>query len=315
MIHHLETMNEDFGQKLEQARTRQGISIRQASDVLKIRPDFLEAFEKEQGDFDMPDVYKRGFLKLYARYLKLNPEELVQDYITYQKSLNLRHEKENAKQREALRKIELDRASARNLKRDTKKAVKEEPQSVMPLDDEADLFQLSSEPEEESQSQPQNPFNQEHVRRRGSEDTEDGVFNAKSLYLKIGLIFGGTLAVFSVVAILISSLTGSKPASNELAGGGSSMRAELFNESLEASPALELEKLTLLGDEDVHVVVRQEADKERLFSGNIVKGKPVTITRKGPVKIHFSKGSKLTIQKGNGQKIRPGRDGVGWIEI
>ena len=31
-------------------------------------------------DFDLPDIYKRGFLKNYARYLKLNVEKLLTDY-------------------------------------------------------------------------------------------------------------------------------------------------------------------------------------------------------------------------------------------
>ena len=68
-----------IGQKLEEARNRKGISIREASESTKIRGDYLSAFEAGNFDLSIPDVYLRGFVKLYARFLDLDQEATVSD--------------------------------------------------------------------------------------------------------------------------------------------------------------------------------------------------------------------------------------------
>jgi cytoskeletal protein RodZ len=69
-----------IGDRLEEARKRAGVTIRDAAESTKIRSDFLLSFEANQFDFELPEVYKRGFLKLYARYLKIDEEKLIKDY-------------------------------------------------------------------------------------------------------------------------------------------------------------------------------------------------------------------------------------------
>ena len=68
-----------IGQKLEEARNRKGISIREASESTKIRGNYLSAFEAGNFDLSIPDVYLRGFVKLYARFLDLDQEATVSD--------------------------------------------------------------------------------------------------------------------------------------------------------------------------------------------------------------------------------------------
>lgn len=68
-----------IGQKLEEARNRKGISIREASESTKIRGDYLTAFEAGNFDLGIPDVYLRGFVKLYARFLDLDQEAIIGD--------------------------------------------------------------------------------------------------------------------------------------------------------------------------------------------------------------------------------------------
>ena len=67
------------GQKLEEARNRKGISIREASESTKIRGDYLTAFEAGNFDLKLPDVYLRGFIRVYARFLGIDPESAVAD--------------------------------------------------------------------------------------------------------------------------------------------------------------------------------------------------------------------------------------------
>lgn len=68
-----------IGQKLEEARNRKGISIREASESTKIRGDFLTSFESGNFDINLPEVYLRGFIRVYARFLGIDPESAVSD--------------------------------------------------------------------------------------------------------------------------------------------------------------------------------------------------------------------------------------------
>ncbi len=69
-----------IGERLEEARKRKGISIREASEATKIRGEYLYKFESNQFDLKLPDIYLRGFLRLYANFLKLPGDKIVNDY-------------------------------------------------------------------------------------------------------------------------------------------------------------------------------------------------------------------------------------------
>src|SRR3954469_19703621 len=69
-----------IGERLEEARKRKGISIREAAETTKIRGDYLQKFEANSFDVDLPPLYVRGFLRSYARYLELDPDRVVGDF-------------------------------------------------------------------------------------------------------------------------------------------------------------------------------------------------------------------------------------------
>ncbi len=69
-----------IGERLEEARKRKGISIREASEATKIRSEYLHKFEGNSFDLNLPEIYVRGFLRNYGIYLKLNGDKLVADY-------------------------------------------------------------------------------------------------------------------------------------------------------------------------------------------------------------------------------------------
>jgi cytoskeleton protein RodZ len=69
-----------IGERLEEARKRKGISIREAAETTKIRGDYLQKFEANSFDVDLPPLYVRGFLRSYARFLELDPDRLVGDF-------------------------------------------------------------------------------------------------------------------------------------------------------------------------------------------------------------------------------------------
>lgn len=69
-----------IGERLEEARKRKGISIREAAETTKIRGDYLQKFEANSFDVDLPALYVRGFLRSYARFLDLDPDRIVNDF-------------------------------------------------------------------------------------------------------------------------------------------------------------------------------------------------------------------------------------------
>ena len=73
-------MKNMIGERLEEARKRKGLSIREAAEATKIRGDFLLEMEDNSFDIPLPQIYIRGFLKNYARFLKLDPNKILTDY-------------------------------------------------------------------------------------------------------------------------------------------------------------------------------------------------------------------------------------------
>ncbi len=66
-----------LGETLRQARLDRGLSLEDAEKATRIRKRHLQALEDE--DFGrLPDgVYVKGFIRLYAPYLGLNPSDLL----------------------------------------------------------------------------------------------------------------------------------------------------------------------------------------------------------------------------------------------
>lgn len=271
-------MNLTIGQKLQEARKKRGLSLKDASDYLKIKIDFLTHFENDRFDFNLPEVYMYGFLKLYANYLKMDVKALTAQYSELKQLYSQgTYHKES---RESLGRMQFNK----------------KPQLI---DD-----RLSSN------------FKVIENELGVVSEEETPLFKAKPSYKK-PLFYLLGIAFLGIVSILGALLWGWFHKR-----GDASAQASIPTQIQEAAttPALAEndfveELLTLTAETEVHVVVRQDADKQRLFSGTVGPKETQTLSRKGPVKIHFSDGKSLVIQKANGQKIKPGRSGVGWIGV
>ena len=70
----------DLAQRIRAARDKMGVSIEEAERATKIRRRYIEAIEA--GDFDrLPDgPPSRGFIKNYARYLGMDPDQSLTDF-------------------------------------------------------------------------------------------------------------------------------------------------------------------------------------------------------------------------------------------
>src|SRR4051812_7687242 len=69
-----------IGERLEEARKKKGISIREAAEATKIRGDYLQKFESNHFDIGLTEIYTRGFLRTYANFLKVPADRLLNDY-------------------------------------------------------------------------------------------------------------------------------------------------------------------------------------------------------------------------------------------
>lgn len=78
-----------FGEEMRRQREIRGISLKEIADSTKISKRYLEAIEKDAyGTLPAP-VFTRGFVREYARYLGLNPDEAVNRYLQYRQELEL----------------------------------------------------------------------------------------------------------------------------------------------------------------------------------------------------------------------------------
>jgi cytoskeletal protein RodZ len=71
---------ESLGQKLRETREQHNFSLEQVARDTHISKQYLEALEKEDFSIIPGETYIIGFLRNYAEYLSLNPEELVALY-------------------------------------------------------------------------------------------------------------------------------------------------------------------------------------------------------------------------------------------
>ncbi len=69
-----------IGERLEEARKKKGISIREAAEATKIRGDYLQKFESNHFDIGLTEIYTRGFLRTYSNFLKVPADRILNDY-------------------------------------------------------------------------------------------------------------------------------------------------------------------------------------------------------------------------------------------
>jgi transcriptional regulator with XRE-family HTH domain len=71
-----------FGEELKYSRESRGISLQDISKDTRINQKFIEAIE--EGNFGvLPQTYIRAFIRAYAKYIGLNPNETIARYELY----------------------------------------------------------------------------------------------------------------------------------------------------------------------------------------------------------------------------------------
>lgn len=74
---------ESIGEKLRQTRESKKLTVKTVAQDTNMAPTYIEALEEEDFDRFPGETYIIGFLKTYAEYLKLNPDDMVTQYKNY----------------------------------------------------------------------------------------------------------------------------------------------------------------------------------------------------------------------------------------
>jgi len=111
-----------IGERLEEARKRKGISIREAAEATKIRSDYLHKFESNQFDINLAEIYVRGFLRSYAIHLGISADKILNDYA----ALGINESKQRQPSREVYGRMDLTVASSDDKSADTVESSDEE---------------------------------------------------------------------------------------------------------------------------------------------------------------------------------------------
>lgn len=73
-------MMETIGQKLKAAREKQSLSAADVAKAIRIRTQYVEAIERNEFHKLIAPVYARGFIKLYAVCVQLDPTPLIRQF-------------------------------------------------------------------------------------------------------------------------------------------------------------------------------------------------------------------------------------------
>src|SRR5260370_42507817 len=74
--------HDDFGARLRDARERRGVTLRQIANATKISVSVLEALERNDISHLPGGIFGRAFVRSYAVEVGLDPEAIIQDFIT-----------------------------------------------------------------------------------------------------------------------------------------------------------------------------------------------------------------------------------------
>lgn len=251
-----------IGERLEEARKRKGISIREAAEATKIRSDYLHKFESNQFDLNLAEIYVRGFLRTYALYLHIPAEKLLNDYAALGRS----QPRQRQPSREIYGRMDLSVASSAEERAAEKSAAKEEQPS---------------------------PQNAASANQRPSNLGRSGSSLPKGPAIPPQLIFkGGITLVVIVVGLLLFWLISSfiSPSEEKKSANpqGSSIAATESSISLIALNSVRVKVTTRNADGSAGEVLLPDT--------TMARGEIRNVRKPGPILIWASEGKNLQIE-------------------
>ncbi len=269
-----------IGERLEEARKRKGITIREAADATKIRGDYLQKFENSQFDIGLSDIYVRGFLRTYSHFLKLPAERIVADF-----NALTSHVGEGSKPRQVNREVygRMDLSIASSNAAKAKEASQAQPVEAPP----------TAEPTQKIGST---------IRKfaRIGTSLPEGPFIDQRLIWKAGAIVVGLLIVSGVIWGIRSVASHSDKATSKPAATVAATQSQ--------------HTITLFALDTVRIKVSlkrspNDDQGEQIFQGTLMRGESRTLPKNGPLYLTASALQNLDFQIDNGKRWSIGAQG------
>lgn len=272
-----------IGERLEEARKKKGISIREAAEATKIRGDYLSKFENNQFDINLTDLYVRGFLRTYAQFLRLPVDRILNDYA----ALGRGEARPRQPSREIYGRMDVSIASA-------------------------DERTESSSTAEAGANAAQTPRTMPAAMARRPSPPA-GTSLDPALLFKIGkwaaIVLGAAVLLWGGFALFDSAAD--TPGSKSAASGNTPAVSSV------ATPAAE-PTITLIASDRVAVTVRRKnpdkSDGELLYQGTLTRGQSQVVPRPGPIYIWANPAEKLEIEV-RGRRFPTGFTGSQKLQI
>jgi transcriptional regulator with XRE-family HTH domain len=273
-----------IGERLEEARKRKGISIREAAEGTKIRGDYLHKFENNQFDIRLPEIYVRGFLRNYAVYLKLSGDKISNDYL----ALGLSDSKGSRSiNREIYGRMDLSVASASKSTEDSRPAPSAAAAAMTP----------GSEPVA-SHSGDNNPAT--FRPRGGSSSGGGGGFSIDpNLILKGAALIGGAVVLILLIIWVVGALGKSKPAP---------VPAPVDNVTW-VKPQPGERSLGIVASNSIDLVTLTDNNGTVLYRGALKAGENRSVPRLSEITITTDQPQNLSVQVEVGGTLYPLKDG------
>lgn len=262
-----------IGERLEEARKKKGISIREAAEATKIRGDYLSKFENNQFDINLTELYVRGFLRTYANFLRLPADRILNDYA----ALGRGDAKPRQPSREIYGRMDVSIASA---------------------DEHGDASTTSSVVSDDAAPAPQQPARRapQVAHRRSAEPSSSGFNIDPALSFKI-LKWAG-LAVVAILLIWGLKVLFSGSSTDRAARQAATPPATATPTAAPA-PAADA-SITLVALDAVRVTVARKnpdnSDGEVLFQGTLLRGQTQIVPKPGAIYITASAAENIEIE-------------------
>lgn len=248
-----------IGERLEEARKKKGVSIREAAEATKIRGDYLQRFESNHFDIGLTEIYTRGFLRTYANFLKVPADRIISDYA----ALGRGDVRPRQPTREVYGRMDISVATA------------------------AEKTDRAGTPEEAA-AEPAAARPQPHQPRTGSSLPTGPDPAVIFKYVK----WGGIAVILIVAGLVIKALVSGGP-------DASAPRASTAAGSAATPAAPGERTFTLVALDTVFVrvthLVGADADGDEIFKGTLAKGQTKVVPWPGPVNVWASAGENLAI--------------------
>ena len=262
---------QSIGERLEEARKRKGVTIREAAEATKIRGEYLNSFENNNFTINVPDIYVRGFLRSYSNFLKVNSDKIITDF-----NANLIGEAKTAKKehREFFGRMELQQP-----------LISDGPKESATSDEE-----LRAAEEEE----PENYL----TKLLGSIDKEQGI--------KLGIIATVVLILMLLMVWIFRTIVSNDPEIPTTSG----LVETPLNPIVDEVPA-EQDDIRLIAVGDVRVTVIQKEPYRILLDNHPMQADDtMDVTRSGQVRLEYSAGENLQVEVA-GRRMGTGATGRG----